>query len=436
MGYPAVYLFEECMREGMQIESASISVETRCACSTRCRAPACRRSTSARSSARATRRRWQTSTRYSSVHPARWREVLLRSPSTPGGSSGPPRHALPHRQRRPGAAGRMCDTFLRRNANISRDARDRRVARDRRGARRTRAPTEAGIELGAASARTSRGVSRTRTDALAAPRARALGRRRDPRHEIVPVRPDELVHAALGGGEARRGEGRVPHVKQFHLHMHDAPRHGHAEVYAAARVLDETTACQMRRHGRRHRRLPVLRQRPGDGHGRDGGRRHHVRRDGRRDRRRHRQADRRGVAAGGDHRPPVPRARRRTAGRCRSPRNSTTPTSRSSRRTSRSGTSSSGRRRPRAASARGRNRFPRRPKGHERRRGAGDGARRAAGRRAVPQPGHRHRARAGGAARVRGRGPPGAARRAVPARGGRASRRRTRTTRSPAGRRS
>ena len=99
----------------------------------------------------------------------------------------------------------------------------------------------------------------------------------DPMGWCHPVKVEEIF------GRVKR---KWPEINTFSAHLHNSRGMATVSAYTAIRVLDGDDT----RHHRRHRRLPVLRQRPRHQHGADGRLHAHAGRHGHRNRRRSRQA--------------------------------------------------------------------------------------------------------------------------------------------------
>ena len=132
----------------------------------------------------------------------------------------------------------------------------------------------------------------------------AVGRGGHPRHARGSGGSDGLEHAPPGGA-ARSAtiKERWPSITDFNLHLHNGRGMALPSAYAALRVLDSTRHAAPAVRDRRHGRLPYC----GNGRAADDDRHRgpdaHAGGHGHSHRRRPLQADRGGLARGGDRRP-------------------------------------------------------------------------------------------------------------------------------------
>jgi hydroxymethylglutaryl-CoA lyase len=241
MTYPAVHITEECLREGMQIESVDISVADKI------RLLDALSRTGLKTivvgsfvSPRYTPQMAQIEEIVSGFTPAEgvtYTALALNQKGRERAAEHMPPLSRPDRP--PMLFTHMCDTFVRRNANMSQAQEIARwpmivdVARER-GA------TEAGIAINAAFGSNFEGefsleqrmdlLSRqhdTWTDAGIAVTSVLLG---DPMSWCMPHRMGEQLEAI---------RERWPQITHFYLHLHDGRGMALPTTYAALRVLDE-----------------------------------------------------------------------------------------------------------------------------------------------------------------------------------------------------
>lgn len=247
MGYPTVYLFEECMREGMQIESAAIPVDDKVRlldALSRTGVPAI--NVGSFVSPRYTPQMANIDDVLEKFTPVEGVKYYFLALNARGFERAAP--YMPPLTRQfdiPALRAELCDTFLRRNNNRTKadvparwDGIVAKAVED--GA------TEAGIDLGSAFGSNFEGQfsheermswlrqAHDRWDAAGIPVTK-IGLF-DPMSWCMPHWVEQMLEAI---------KAEYPHVQKIHLHMHDARGMATPSIYAATRVLDESYHLSM-----------------------------------------------------------------------------------------------------------------------------------------------------------------------------------------------
>ena len=247
MGYPSVYLFEECMREGMQIESAAISVQDKVRlldALSLTGVPAI--NVGSFVSPRYTPQMAEIDEILKRFRPVEGVKYYFLALNPKGFERAAPYIPPLTRQfEAPALRAELCDTFLRRNNNRTKADIPKRwdgiveLALEN-------GVTEAAIDLGSAFGSNFEGrfshdermywlrAACERWDAADIPVTR-IGLF-DPMSWCMPHWVEETLEAV---------KSEFPSVKNIHLHMHDARGMATPSIYAAARVLDESFTMSM-----------------------------------------------------------------------------------------------------------------------------------------------------------------------------------------------
>ncbi len=275
MSYPRVHITEECMREGMQIESASISVDDKV------RLLDALSQTGLKTimvgsfvSPKYTPQMAEIDElmrRFTPVEGVKYVALALNQKGRERAKEfSPPlsRASMP-----PVLFTHLSDTFVRRNANMTQAQEIERWPAIVEGTVQ-RGITQAGIAINAAFGSNFEGrfTLEQRMDLFERQAAawEAAGVKvttlllGDPMGWCAPHTMEEQLLAA---------RERWPDIRNYYLHLHDSRGLALATTYAALRVLDDRDEHVHRHDDRRRRRVPVLRQRARDRDGRDRGRR-------------------------------------------------------------------------------------------------------------------------------------------------------------------